>query len=87
MRKAQFGYGWDWGPRLPTIGLWRPSLRHRKAALDSVHVATQAIAPDASRAVLCVKVEVDAFAAGPLCAQAYNCARQAESLPRRIRSR
>jgi beta-mannosidase len=24
MRKAQFGYGWDWGPRLPTIGVWRP---------------------------------------------------------------
>lgn len=24
MRKAQFGYGWDWGPRLPTIGIWRP---------------------------------------------------------------
>ena len=20
MRKAQFGFGWDWGPRLPTIG-------------------------------------------------------------------
>lgn len=25
MRKAQFGYGWDWGPRLPTIGIWRPA--------------------------------------------------------------
>jgi beta-mannosidase len=24
MRKAQYGYGWDWGPRLPTIGLWQP---------------------------------------------------------------
>jgi beta-mannosidase len=24
MRKAQFGFGWDWGPRLPTIGIWRP---------------------------------------------------------------
>src|SRR5215218_6912637 len=24
MRKAQFGFGWDWGPRLPTVGIWRP---------------------------------------------------------------
>ncbi len=25
-RKAQFHYGWDWGPRLITCGLWRPVL-------------------------------------------------------------
>ncbi len=25
-RKAQFHYGWDWGPRLITCGLWRPAL-------------------------------------------------------------
>lgn len=24
MRKAQFGWGWDWGPHLPTVGIWRP---------------------------------------------------------------
>jgi len=24
MRKAQFGWGWDWGPDLPTVGIWRP---------------------------------------------------------------
>ena len=23
MRKAQFGYSWDWGPRLLTVGIWR----------------------------------------------------------------
>lgn len=23
-RKAQFQYGWDWGPKLNTIGIWRP---------------------------------------------------------------
>ena len=42
MRKAQFGYGWDWGPRLPTIGLWRPVelRRERRAALTGVHAAT-----------------------------------------------
>jgi len=25
MRKAQFGWGWDWGPDLPTVGIWRPA--------------------------------------------------------------
>ena len=25
-RKAQFHYGWDWGPRLVTCGVWRPVL-------------------------------------------------------------
>ena len=25
-RKAQFHFGWDWGPRLITCGLWRPVL-------------------------------------------------------------
>lgn len=23
-RKAQYSFGWDWGPKLPTAGIWRP---------------------------------------------------------------
>ncbi len=46
MRKAQFGYGWDWGPRLPTIGIWRPVdlKRHNTAALLGTQFATLRIA-------------------------------------------
>jgi beta-mannosidase len=42
MRKAQFGYGWDWGPRLPTLGIWRPVelKRHRIGALLGVQFNT-----------------------------------------------
>lgn len=72
MRKAQFGYGWDWGPRLPTIGVWLPIelRRERQAVLDGVHVATLEIAPDAARAVLAVRVEAEPFATGaPLTAR------------------
>jgi len=42
MRKAQFGFGWDWGPRLPTIGIWRPVelLPARPVSLLGVHFFT-----------------------------------------------
>jgi beta-mannosidase len=69
MRKAQFGFGWDWGPRLPTVGIWRPVelLRSRQAAIQGVRIATQEIAPLAERALVTVVVEVEPFAAdGPL---------------------
>ncbi|MHA1671836.1 MAG: glycosyl hydrolase 2 galactose-binding domain-containing protein [Promethearchaeota archaeon] len=24
LRKAQYSFGWDWGPKLPDIGIWKP---------------------------------------------------------------
>jgi len=39
VRKAQFMYGWDWGPRLVSAGLWRPVwLIEYQARLLDVHV-------------------------------------------------
>ncbi|MCJ7707589.1 MAG: hypothetical protein MUO38_08245, partial [Anaerolineales bacterium] len=40
MRKAQFGFGWDWGPRLPTVGIWREVelRRQRQAAIQRVRL-------------------------------------------------
>jgi len=48
-RKAQFGWGWDWGPRLPTVGIWRPArlLRQRIAAIADLRFSTLALAPSA----------------------------------------
>jgi beta-mannosidase len=42
MRKAQFGWGWDWGPDLPTVGIWRPVRIERSGAarVDSVNFTT-----------------------------------------------
>ncbi|HEY0350743.1 MAG TPA: hypothetical protein VGC48_01400, partial [Gemmatimonadales bacterium] len=71
MRKAQYGYGWDWGPRLPTVGVWRPIelLRQKRAVLRGVQFSTVELSADCSRALVRVRVEVDAFAAtGPLTA-------------------
>jgi beta-mannosidase len=60
VRKAQFGYGWDFAPNQPSIGLWRPvTLRRRQAAwLESVRFQTLRL--DGSDAV----VAVDAFVGG-----------------------
>ena len=39
-RKAQFHYGWDWGPRLITCGIWRPIYLEAWSSvkIKSVHV-------------------------------------------------
>ncbi len=65
IRKAQFGWGWDWGPRLPTVGLWRPVelKRQRAASIRSVYCRTLSISPAAR---LRVEVDLDAASAGPL---------------------
>ena len=62
MRKAQFSFGWDWGPRLPNVGIWRvvDIHRERRAALRGVHFYTLELAPE--QALVAVRVEVDRFA-------------------------
>ncbi|HEX9019288.1 MAG TPA: glycoside hydrolase family 2 protein [Anaerolineaceae bacterium] len=72
MRKAQFGYGWDWGPRLPTIGIWRPVelKRYHTGALLGVHFATLRVdmdpnpghhPPRATSALAMVRLEAARF--------------------------
>lgn len=70
-RKATFSWGWDFGPRVPSIGIWRPvELRREKVAVISGHhVRTDAIHADGSADVT-VSVETDAFASGSLAAHA-----------------
>ncbi|MBE0696919.1 MAG: glycoside hydrolase family 2 protein [Anaerolineaceae bacterium] len=65
MRKAQFGYGWDWGPRLPTIGIWRPVelRRHKIGALLGAHFATLRLDPHTGQAAVLVRVDTICFGA------------------------
>ncbi len=72
MRKAQFGYGWDWGPRLPTVGIWRPVelRRERRAILSGVHFYTLEADTARRRAAVAARLEAENFAAeGPLTAR------------------
>ncbi|MBV9616760.1 MAG: glycoside hydrolase family 2 protein, partial [Ktedonobacteraceae bacterium] len=63
MRKAQFGYGWDWGPRLPTIGIWRPVVlrRQRYATIQDIHFSTLEINAHSNKALVAVQVEIERF--------------------------
>ncbi len=65
IRKAAYEYGWDWGPRFVTSGIWRPV---RLEAWNKVRIADFAIRQrDVSREVahLDAEVEVEAATAGP----------------------
>lgn len=60
IRKAAYEYGWDWGPRFVTSGIWRPV---RLEAWDKVRIADFAIHQcDVSAEVvhLDAEVEIDA---------------------------
>jgi beta-mannosidase len=62
-RKPTFSWGWDFGPRLPSIGIWQPvELRIQRAAvIAGHHIHTENIGEDGS-AMVGVLVEVDQFA-------------------------
>lgn len=64
MRKAQFGWGWDFAPNLVTTGLWKPATlrREREAVLDEVVFTTDAVAADGAYAQVTMRARVDAFA-------------------------
>ena len=59
-RKAPYQYGWDWGPRFVTEGIWRPihvetwdSLR-----IENLHIHQERVTKDLAK--LAVEVEVEA---------------------------
>lgn len=47
-RKAGYHYGWDWGPRFVTSGVWRPiHLRAwNTARIDNVQIVQESLSPD-----------------------------------------
>ena len=63
-RKAPYHYGWDWGPRFVTSGIWRPAVVEGwdAARLDEVQVTQRTL--DDARARLEVAAVVTAAHAG-----------------------
>jgi beta-mannosidase len=51
VRKAQYQYGWDWGPRFVTEGIWQPVYLQAwdQARVDNLHVEQQQVSADSAR--------------------------------------
>lgn len=66
MRKAQFGWGWDWGPDLPTVGIWRAARieRYSVARLRDVHATVKSLSSDRCELGIDIAVENHAAATG-----------------------
>lgn len=64
LRKAAMNFGWDWGPRIVTTGIWGPVRleRRRHAKLTGVYAATLSAA--AGEAVIRVSAEAEAYRSG-----------------------
>nr|WP_295378518.1 glycoside hydrolase family 2 protein [Pseudoxanthomonas sp.] len=64
-RKPGYHFGWDWGPRYVTAGIWRPIRLESWDALRITDLAVRTDALDENQARLAVLVEVDAARAAP----------------------
>ena len=62
LRKAHCMFGWDWGPQLPDMGIWRDVwlIATNSARLDSIYVE-QEFTDDYSALTLTISAEIDNF--------------------------
>ncbi len=63
-RKAPYHYGWDWGPRFVTSGIWRPVSLEAwdDACVSDVQIIVNTMSSE--RAEMTANVEIEAAAAG-----------------------
>lgn len=59
-RKAPFHYGWDWGPRLVTSGIWRPAqlLAWSHGVISDLYIVTKHVSHE--KALLIANVDINA---------------------------
>jgi beta-mannosidase len=71
VRKPGYHFGWDWGPRLVTSGIWRPILLKAwdEARLADAYFHQASISPE--RALLDARLEVEAERPGPASLAVY----------------
>jgi beta-mannosidase len=64
IRTAGYKYGWDWGPKLVTVGMWRAV--HMEAwdeiRITDFHIEQRSVTPE--RALLAAMIDVEATRAG-----------------------
>ncbi len=61
-RKAGYHYGWDWGPRFVTSGIWRPvTLRAWNAArIVDLNIVQDSVSKDAAHLTAVFEIQADA---------------------------
>jgi len=61
IRKAQFGWGWDWGPDLPTVGVWQAARIETRARvrLDGVRFETLTASTETARVRIVAEAPAD----------------------------
>jgi beta-mannosidase len=64
IRKAQYHYGWDWGPKLITTGFWRGVRLETFAARIADVYAPVTVADDLTSAEFAVKLELEGNTSG-----------------------
>lgn len=71
-RKAQFQYGWDWGPTIKTMGIWRDVklISYDKVLLKEVFFQTKEISD--SLAIVDVKLEIECIERNTIDVQITN---------------
>lgn len=60
-RKAQYQYGWDWGPRLVTCGIWKPVklIAWSKLKIESIYAYTRQISDSVAKVDFIVETNCD----------------------------
>ena len=61
-RKAPYQYGWDWGPRFVTMGIWRPVTLESwdDAVIRDLHIAQNQVTADLANVAANLEMEADA---------------------------
>ncbi len=85
VRKAAYEYGWDWGPRFVTSGIWRPA---RLEIWDDARIADLHLRQrDVSAAVAHLNAEVEVLASAEVAAEVtvqYERAGRRDQVARRV---
>ncbi len=59
VRKAQYSFGWDWGPSFATCGLWRPVYLEQKSGVEIYDVTFNTISLSDRKAVVEIKAGIN----------------------------